>query len=72
MISGCVNHCAHCGAPIGAGQRWVREKVYDPALHGGDPSYRRYHAELFAGQAVSCWEKHQMETETHRINACAA
>jgi hypothetical protein len=24
-----------------------------------DASYRRYHAELFPGQEVSCWEKHQ-------------
>jgi hypothetical protein len=33
-----------------AGQRWVREKIYDSALNGRDPSYQRYHAEPFAGQ----------------------
>jgi hypothetical protein len=72
MIVGCVNHCAYCGSPISSGQRWVREKIYNPALNGRDPSYHRYHAELFAGQEISCWEKHQMETEIHRINAYAA
>lgn len=61
--------CACCGSPIEAEQRWVREKVYEPAFTGRDPSYRRYHAELFAGQQLSCWEKHQMETQTDRITA---
>jgi hypothetical protein len=27
----CTNQCA--------GQRWVREKIYDPALNGREPSY---------------------------------
>ena len=72
MIVGCVNHCAYCGSPISSGQRWVREKIYNSALNGRDPSYRRYHAELFGGQEISCWEKHQMEAEIHRINAYAA
>jgi hypothetical protein len=34
-----------------------------PALNGRDPSYHRYHAEPFAEQEGSCWEKHQMEEE---------
>jgi hypothetical protein len=41
----------------------VREKIYDAALNGRDPSYHRYHAELFATQRESCWEKHQLERE---------
>ena len=54
-----------------SGQRWVREKIYEAALNDRDPSYQRYHAELFAGQEGSCWEKHQMEVEIGRaiVNA---
>jgi hypothetical protein len=65
-----ANRCAYCHSPIVSGQRWVREKIYDPALNGLDPSYHRYHAEPFAGQETSCWEKHQMEIG--RTNAYAA
>ena len=43
---------------------------YDPALNS--PSYNRYHSEVFAGQGVSCWEKHQMEREIARTTAYAA
>ena len=60
------NQCAHCQSPIVSGQRWVREKICDRALNGRDPSYRRYHAEPFAGHEGSCWEEHQMEVETRR------
>ena len=72
MIVCCVNQCAYCHTPIVSGQRWVREKIYDPALNGHDPSYHRYHAELFAGEKASCWEKHQMEMEIGRTHAYAA
>jgi hypothetical protein len=64
--------CAYCGAPIEEGQRWVREKIFEPAFTGLDPVYHRYHGELFTGQEVSCWEKHEMETESSRITARAA
>lgn len=64
--------CAYCAAPIEEGQRWVRERVYESAFTGRDPRYRRFHAELFAGQELSCWEKHQMETEITRITTRAA
>jgi len=49
--------CAYCRAPIASGERWVRDKIYEPtlALHG--PRYHRYHAELFVGEELSCWEK---------------
>jgi hypothetical protein len=67
-----VNQCDYCRSEIVAGQRWVREKIYAPALNGRDPSYHRYHSELFAGQEVSCWEKHQMEREIARTTAYAA
>ena len=69
-----MNHkrtCAYCGTPIELGQRWVREKIYEPALVGGAPNYRRYHVELFDGQELSCWEKYRMETELHRIGYAA-
>jgi hypothetical protein len=61
-----AKQCAYCRPPFASGQRWVREKIYDPPLNGRDPSYYRYHAELFAGQGGSCWEKHQMEVEIGR------
>ncbi len=72
MIVFCGNQCAYCRSSIVSGQRWVREKIYDPTLNGRDPSYRRYHAEPFAGQEGSCWEKHQMEQEIARSTAYAA
>ena len=72
MIVCLANQCDYCRSSIVSGQRWVREKIYDPALNGRDPSYHRYHAEPFAGQAGSCWEKHQMEQEILRNTAYAA
>jgi hypothetical protein len=48
---------------IETGQRWVREKVYEPALAGREPQYRRYHAELFDGQQLSCWERHLLQAD---------
>jgi len=75
MIVCCANQCAFCRSSIVSGQRWVREKIYDPALNSNDPSYHRYHryhAEPFAGQERSCWEKHQMEREIGRTTAYAA
>ena len=61
MIVDTAKQCAYCRSPIVSGQRWVREKIFDSALNGRDPSYNRYHAEPFARQEGSCWEKHQME-----------
>jgi hypothetical protein len=72
MIVNSSNKCTYCGSPIEAGQRWVREKVYEPTFIGHDPSYHRYHAGLFAGQELSCWEKHQMEAESARMTPRAA
>ena len=63
--------CAYCKSSIVSGQRWVREKIYNPALNGREPSYQRYHAEPFARQEQSCWEKHQMDQELARITASA-
>ena len=68
----CCVQCTYCRSPIASGERWVREKTYDPALNGRDPSYHRYHAEPFAGQEGSCWEKHEMEREIVRTTARAA
>jgi len=71
MIS-CVHQCAYCRSAIASGQRWVREKIYDPAPSGSDPTYYRYHAEPFAGEGICCWEKHHMEKEIARTNSYAA
>ena len=72
MMVNCSNKCAYCGSQIDVGERWVREKVYEPLFTGREPIYRRYHAELLDGQGLSCWEKHQLETETTRITLRAA
>ena len=72
MIVCFANQCDYCRSSIVSGQRWVREKIYDPALNGHDPSYRRYHSEPLAIQEGSCWEKHQMEREIARTTAYAA
>jgi hypothetical protein len=54
---------------VESGQRWVREKVYEPALAGREPRYRRYHAELLYGQELSCWERHLQRTDRDRLAA---
>ena len=64
--------CAYCRAPIASGERWVREKIFESPPNGNGPSYFRYHADLFAGEEISCWEKHQMEVEIVRTTARAA
>jgi hypothetical protein len=52
MIVCYVNRCNYCRSVIVAGQRWVREKIHDPALNGRQPSYTATISELFAGQEV--------------------
>jgi hypothetical protein len=49
----------------------VREEIYDPAVIGGTPNYRRYHVELFDGPELSCGEEYRMQTELHRIGYAA-
>jgi hypothetical protein len=68
----CVTQCAYCQSPILSGERWVREKIYDPTPNGRDPRYHRYHAEPFAGEEASCWEKHQTEALIRQTNRHAA
>ncbi|HVN17776.1 MAG TPA: hypothetical protein VMU05_03360 [Dongiaceae bacterium] len=60
------HECAHCRSLIASGERWVREKVYEPSADNS-PHYRRYHADLFHDQELSCWEKHEMELEIARM-----
>jgi hypothetical protein len=72
MIVYRAKQCEYCRSSIVSGQRWVRKKIYDPTLNGRDPSYHYYHAEPFAAQEGSCWEKHEMEREMVRIAAYAA
>lgn len=73
-MSACNTHeCGYCRSSIGFGQRWVRERVYDPApSHSKEPIYQRYHAEVFPGEQLSCWEKHQLQPEIARTIARAA
>jgi len=58
------HECAHCRSVIVSGERWVREKIQEPvAAPACETRYRRYHADLFDGEELSCWERHQMEQE---------
>jgi hypothetical protein len=66
MIVFNVKSCDYCQSSIALGQRWVREKIYDPQPNGQDPAYHHFHAEPFGEQEESCWEKHQMEREIAR------
>ena len=72
MVVCFANQCAYCRSSIVSGQRWIREKIYEPALNGRDPSYHCFHAEPLAEQEGSCWEKHEMEREIVRTTAYAA
>ncbi|MGB9435772.1 MAG: hypothetical protein WBQ89_26225 [Candidatus Acidiferrum sp.] len=64
------HECAYCRSLIVFGQRWVREKIYEPST-GSGPHYRRYHADLFVEEELSCWEKYEMELETARAARAA-
>ena len=66
------DQCAYCRSPVGPGERWIREKIYESVPNGNGPNYFPYHADLFAGEEISCWEKHQMELEIVRTTARAA
>ncbi len=59
------HECAYCLSSIVSGQQWVRQKIYEPSADNG-PRYRRYHADLFAGEELSCWEKRALELEIAR------
>lgn len=72
MFASSPHECAYCRSPIVSGQQWVREKIYEPTRNAHAPRYHRYHADLFSGEEVSCWEKHQMELEIARATARAA
>jgi hypothetical protein len=68
-----VNECGYCGSSIVDGQRWVREKIVGSAgKNGGEPKYKRYHAEVSAGDRLSCWEQHLMQLEMERATPRAA
>jgi hypothetical protein len=71
MIVFNVKSCDYCQSSIALGQRWVREKIYDPHSNGQDPAYYHFHAEPFDEQEGSCWEKHQMEREIARTAVTA-
>jgi hypothetical protein len=67
MIVYDVKSCDYCQSSIATGQRWVREKIYDPRSDGQNSAYRHFHAEPFGGQERSCWQKQQMEREIARV-----
>ena len=69
MVASRTNLCAHCGEEIETGQRWVREKTYQPAFAMREPQYHRYHAELFEGQELSCWERQLLEADRRKLAA---
>lgn len=48
------------------GQRWVREKIYEPPRPNQVPAYRHFHAEPLEAQDLSCWERYWMERELAR------
>ena len=64
--------CSYCGSTIEPGERWVREKIFEPTLNAREPRYHRYHADVSDGQEVSCWEKHIVEKEIVRATTRAA
>lgn len=66
MVGYKVKFCNYCHHSIVVGQRWVREKIYDPQATAQDAAYRHFHAEPCEGQKVSCWERHWMEREIAR------
>jgi len=61
--------CAYCQSAIAPGERWVRERIFD-ARTTDDAHYRRYHADLFGEEVLSCWEKHQVAQQ--KAAECAA
>lgn len=63
--------CRYCRACIATGERWVRQKVFSTEFAGGGAMYERYHADVFAGEELSCWEKHELERERVRISQAA-
>ena len=69
MVGYEVRFCNYCRQSIVVGQRWVREKLYDPRCTGEDATYRHFHVEPFESQEVSCWERHLMEREIARTAA---
>jgi hypothetical protein len=68
MIGCDVRFCDYCQRSIVTGQRWVREKVYDPLSTKPDAAYRHFHVEVFGGDELSCWEKSEMEREIARTD----
>lgn len=64
-----LRYCGYCNSPITAGQRWVRQKIYNP-IPESIPRYRHYHADLDFGRGESCWEKHQLDRELVQVLAC--
>lgn len=55
-----LKHCDCCDSVITAGQRWVRQKIYNPVASEA-PRYRHYHAEPDFAGGESCWERHQLQ-----------
>ena len=65
-MSGYAKDCDYCRSSIAEGQRWVRQKIYNPRLDSEETQYRHYHAEPFNGEGESCWEKRQLQREMAR------
>lgn len=67
MLSYDDRSCAYCRCPISIGQRWVREKIYEPPRANQLPAYRHFHAESFGSEDLSCWERYWTEREIARM-----
>jgi len=63
--------CSFCRSCISTGERWVREKAFGTEFAVGGATYDWYHADVFAGQERSCWEKHELQRETARMSRAA-
>jgi hypothetical protein len=61
-----TKHCDYCRSSISEGQRWVRQKVYNPRPDVQEIGYLHYHAEPFDGESESCWEKYELQREIAR------
>ena len=71
MIGYDVRVCHYCQCSIVGRQRWVREKIHDPSPTTREAAHRHFHAEVFGGEEVSCWEKYWTEREIARMAVIA-
>jgi len=47
----------------------IGKRFMNPHSLGREPRHRCYHAELFEGQELSCWERHLLQLDGARLAA---